>query len=279
MTERSGETMEEEIEAFRMYLMDQERSENTISTYIWSIRIFFRQYPEISRENMLEFKRQQLEQWRPKTVNNRVVALNQFCMFLGHPEYCVKGIRIHQSDSVENVISLAEYKQLLAGLKDDGNERGYWLISFLAHTGARVSEFVRLTRDGLAVGYCEMWTKGKTRRIYIPQSLIRKSRTYFQRYFQEMNTDLLFVNRQGDRLSCAGVDSNIRRWAEKYGIRKEVAHPHAFRHLFAIEFLKRNSNIALLADLMGHSGVGTTSIYLKLSREEQVRQFNDASDW
>ncbi|MCI8823297.1 MAG: tyrosine-type recombinase/integrase [Lachnospiraceae bacterium] len=271
--------MEEEIEAFRKYLMDLERSENTISAYIWSIRIFFRQYREINRENMLEFKRRQLEQWKPKTACNRVVALNQFCMFLGHAEYCVKGIRIHQSASVENVISIEEYRQLLAGLKRDGNERGYWLISFLAHTGARVSEFVRLTGDGLTVGYCEMWSKGKMRRIYIPQSLIRRSRKYFQRYFQETDTDLLFVNRQGSRLTSRGIDASIRRWAKKYGIRKEVAHPHSFRHLFAIEFLKKNSNIALLADLMGHSSVSTTSIYLKLSREEQMRQFNDASDW
>ena len=76
-----------------------------------------------------------------------------------------------------------------------------------------------------------------------------------------------------------GVSENIRRWAGRYGIRKEVMHPHSFRHLYAVEFLKHNSNIALLADLMGHSSVSTTSIYLKLSREEQMRQFNEASDW
>lgn len=72
---------------------------------------------------------------------------------------------------------------------------------------------------------------------------------------------------------------SISRWAKKYGIRGEVAHPHSFRHLYAIEFLQHNSNIALLADLMGHSSVNTTSIYLKLSKEEQMRQFNEASDW
>lgn len=271
--------METEIELFRKYLMKLERSENTINAYIWSVRLFFRQYQEINRENMLDFKKRQLEQWKSKTAHNRVVALNQFCMFLGHAEYCVKGIRIHQSTSVENVISITEYRKLLAGLKKDGNERGYWLISFLAHTGARVSEFVRMTRDGLTAGYCEMWTKGKVRRIYIPQTLIRESQEYFRKYFQETNTNLLFVNRYGGALSSRGVEESIRKWAKKYGIRKEVAHPHAFRHLFALEFLKKNSNIALLADLMGHSSVSTTSIYLKLSREEQMRQFNEASDW
>ena len=271
--------MEAEIEEFRKYLQDLERSENTENTYIWSVRIFFRRYQEISRENMLDFKRWQLEQWKPKTAHNRVVAMNQFCMFLGHAEYCVKGIRIHKNASVENVISVAEYRRLLSGLKEDGNERGYWMLSFLAHTGARVSEFVRLTRDGLTAGYCEMWTKGKTRRIYIPQKLIRESREYFRKYFQKTETDLLFTSRYGQQMTSSAVGSDIRRWAERYGVRKEVAHPHAFRHLYAIEFLKKNSNLALLADLMGHSSLSTTSIYLQLSMEEQMRQFNEASDW
>ena len=271
--------METEIEEFRKYLTELERSDNTIETYVRSVRIFFRQYRELTKENMLDFKRWQMESRKPRTANSRIIAMNQFCVFTGHPEYHVKGIRIHQNDTVENVISLQEYRRLLDGLQADGNERGYWLIRFLAHTGARVSEFIRLTKDGLSVGYCEMWTKGKVRRIYLPEQLISESRAYFRQHFRETGTDLLFTNRQGNQLTPRGISADIKRWAGKYGVRKEVAHPHAFRHLFAIEFLKKNSNIALLADLLGHSNVSTTSIYLKLSREEQMRQFNEASDW
>lgn len=263
------------IEEFEEHLRDLERSENTIDSYRRSVQIFFSRYPEINKKNMLDFKRWQLEKWKPKTAHSRIVAMNQYCIFAGHPEYCVKGIKIHQSTTVENVISLEEYEKLLDGLRQDGNERGYWMIKFLAKTGARVSEFVRLTRDGLETGYCEMWTKGKIRRIYIPNALADESR----KYFRKSDTDLLFVNRHGGRLTERGVAENIKRWAKKYGIRKEVAHPHSFRHLYAIEFLEHNSNIALLADLMGHSSVSTTSIYLKLSREEQMRQFNAASNW
>ena len=118
---------------------------------------------------MLDFKRWQLESWKPKTANNRVVGMNQYCIFTGHPEYCVKGIRIHQSSSVENVITLEEYEKLLDGLWADGNEKGYWMIKYLAKTGARVSEFIRMTKDSLETGYCEMWTKGKIRRILYNQ--------------------------------------------------------------------------------------------------------------
>lgn len=263
------------IEGFCEWLIENERAENTIDNYRRSVWIFFSKYSEVNKKNMLDFKRWQLEKWKPKTAHNRVVAMNQYCQFIGHPEYCVKGIKIHQSTTVENVISLEEYERLLDGLRQDGNERGYWMIKFLAKTGARVSEFIRLTKDGLENGYCEMWTKGKIRRIYIPNALADESRNYFRR----SSSDLLFTNRHGQQLTERGVAENIKRWAKKYGIRKEVAHPHSFRHLYAIEFLQHNPNIALLADLMGHSSVNTTSIYLKLSREEQMKQFNEASNW
>lgn len=263
------------IEEFRLYLMDLERSENTIDNYIRSISIFFGRYREVNKANMLDFKKWQLEKWTPKTANVRVVAMNQYCHFIGHSEYCVKGIKIHGSASVENVITLEEYNLLLDGLKNDGNERGYWMVKFLAKTGARVSEFIKLTKDSLESGYCEMWTKGKIRRIYIPQSLIEESKEYFS----SQDSSYLFPSRYGKRMTERGVAQNVKKWAKKYGIRDEVAHPHSFRHLYAIEFLKNNSNVTLLADLMGHSSVNTTAIYLKLSKEEQMRQFNEASNW
>lgn len=265
----------EKIEEFRLYLMDLERAENTIDGYIRSVQIFYKRYNEINKANMLDFKKWQLERWKPKTAHNRIVALNQYCIFLGHQEFCVKGIKIHGSTTVENVITAEEYNQMLEGLKNDGNERGYWMIKYLAKTGARVSEFIKLTKDGLENGYCEMWTKGKIRRIFIPRTLIEESRIFFE----NDESNLLFTNRYGKQLTARGVSQNVKNWAKKYGVREEVAHPHSFRHLYAIEFLKHNSNIALLADLMGHSSVNTTSIYLKLSKEEQMKQFNEASNW
>lgn len=255
--------------------MDQERSESTICNYMDSITFFFRRYKKINKTNMLDFKRWLLDERKPRTANVRVIAMNQFCKFIGHPEYCVKGVKIHQSASVENVISLDEYNRLLDSLKADGNEKGYWMVKYLAKTGARVSEFIRLTKDGLETGYCEMWTKGKIRRIYIPKILVEESREYFA----GQENEILFPNKQGRQMTERGVAQNIQNWAEKYNIRKEVMHPHSFRHLYAIEFLKHNPNLSLLADLMGHSSVDTTSIYLKLSREEQMRQFNEASNW
>lgn len=267
---------EKQLEAFREYLMDEERSENTIDCYLTSVNIYFSRYGEISKKNMLDFKKWQLERWKPKTANNRIVAMNQYCIFSGHPECCIKGIKIHNESSIENVITLEEYYRMLDGLERDGNEKGYWMIKYLAKTGARVSELVSMTKGCLDTGYCELWTKGKIRRIYLPQALIDESREYLL----GCPTEYLFCSRYKDGpITTRGVAENIKRWAKRYGIRQEVAHPHSFRHLYAIEFLKHNPNISLLADLMGHSNVNTTSIYLKLSKEEQIKQFNEASNW
>lgn len=264
-----------QIEAFRDYLIENEKSENTISNYMDTLKIFYGLYQGVDKKTMLDFKRYELERWKPKTVHNRIVAMNQYCKFLGHPEWCVKQIKIHSSSSVENVISVEEYTKLLDGLEKDGNERGYWLIKYLAKTGARANEFVRLDKSGLEKGYCEMWTKGKIRRIYIPKFLAEES----SQYFKKVDSNFLFPSKYGKQMTTRGLSQLIKNWAKKYGIRDEVAHPHSFRHLYAIEFLKQNPNISLLADLMGHSNVSTTSIYLKLSKEEQMRQFNEASNW
>lgn len=263
-----------ETEAFSEFLMDKERSQNTIAAYVKAVELFFEDFKELNKKNMLEFKQLQIQKWKVKTANARIIAMNQYCIFKGHPEYCVKGFKIQQATSLENVITIEEYKKLLSGLYKDGNERGYWMVQFLAKTGARASEFINLPIDSLEKGYCEMWTKGKFRRIYIPQTLIEESRVFFEK----QNSDFLFPNRYGRKMSTRGLAQLIRNWAKKYGIRKEVAHPHAFRHLYAIQFLHQNQNIALLADLMGHSSVSTTSIYLRLSKEEQIRQFNEAAE-
>lgn len=268
--------MKEQIEKFKEYLIECERSVNTIDNYMQSVNDYFKKYNKLSKQNLIEYKQGLFAKGKkPKTIHNRCVGLNQFCRFLGKPELCVKSVKIHQSTTVENVITLEEFNRLLNGLKEDKDEKGYWMIKFLAKTGARVSEFTRLTKSGLENGYCEMWTKGKIRRIYIPKALIEES----EDYFKSIKGNLLFPSRYGTEMTSRGVATRLNSMADKYGIRKEVMHPHSFRHLFAIEFLKRNHNISLLADLMGHSSVSTTAIYLKLSKEEQMKQFNEASNW
>lgn len=267
---------EKMIEEFKCYLLEEERSENTIDSYINAVKLYFNINDNLSKENMVKFKSWLMQKYAAKTVHSRLCAMNAFCDFVDEPKCKVKNIKIQKQSSVENVITLDEYNQMLNWLVDNGNIRGYYMIRFLAQTGARVSEFIRLPRKALDDGYAELWTKGKVRRIYIPQSLIEESRDFFEGSPQ---SELLFVNRYGKNLTTRGVAQLIINWGTKAGIRREVLHPHSFRHLYAIQFLKHNKDISLLADLMGHSSIETTSIYTKLSKEEQLRQFNIASKW
>lgn len=260
---------------FEQYLRNEEKSENTISNYKDSVKKYFSLYPEISKQNMIKYKQWLLENFAPKTAANRCVAINQYCEFVGQTECKVKSIKIHKQNSVENVIAEEEYIYLLNCLKEQGREKDYWMVQFLAKTGARVSEFIRFERKHLETGKVQLWTKGKIREILIPDTLITESKDYFTGLPENK---WMFPNRYGKQMSTRGVAEIINRFS-KYGIRKEVLHPHSFRHLYAIQFLKNNGNIALLADLMGHESVDTTAIYLRLSAQEQKRQFNNAMNW
>lgn len=265
----------EKIQEFKDYLIENEKSQNTISTYIDALNKYFSIFTEISKSNMIEYKRRMLEEFSPKTAANRCIAMNQYCEFLKKPECKVKGIKIHKQSSVENVISIEEYFYLLKSLEEEKRERDYWMIQFLAKTGARVSEFVRFERKHLEIGEVQLWTKGKIRKILIPQNLIEESKEYFDK---TPENKWMFPNKYGQQMSTRGVAEIINRFA-KYGIRKEVLHPHSFRHLYAIQFLEKDGNIALLADLMGHESIDTTSIYLRLSAEEQRKRFNNSMNW
>ena len=262
---------------FIIHLQEEcELSPNTVKSYKMALEQFFERFREMNKYNLMQYKQQLIaEGKKPATVNLRITAMNRYCDYIRHPEYKVKKLKVVRTSFVENVITPEEYSYLLECLLKDGNERGYWMIRFLAQTGVRVSEFVRLPKSCLEAGCCELPSKGRIRRIIIPDVLIEESRDYFSK----QNSDRLFISINGKELSKDAVRSNLQRWAEKYGVRKTVMHPHSFRHLFAIQFLKKNSNIALLADLMGHADVGTTSIYLRLSRQEQAKLLNDTMVW
>lgn len=268
------------ISEFAQYLAENEKAQNTIDCYTIAVRQYF-EMPEtgaeVTKSGMIAFKQKVIESYSPKTAANRCIAMNQYCEFIGRPDCKVRTVKTPKRTSVENVITAEEYKRLLDGLEADGNMRIYWMVQFLAKTGARVSEFIQLERRHLGAGKAELWTKGKIRRILIPEALIVESKEYFGS--QPDNKWLFPSLATGGQLTARGVAEIIKKSGVKYGIRPEVLHPHSFRHFFAIQFLERNSNITLLSDLLGHESVDTTAIYLQLSEEEQRRQFSNTVNW
>lgn len=271
------ESKNEKLSRFEEYLIEQELSANTREAYLFSMQRFFERYNEATKANALLWKKDLQEAGlKPKTVNIRLNGYNKFVTMEGRERDKIKTLRVHCATAVSNVISDADYKKLCDGLKADGNLRWYYSVRLMASTGVRVSELIRLKKSDFDRGYAEMWTKGKIRRIYIPDSFREEAMDYYAEFAPD---HVLVESRYGQPLTSRGVSQMLQRFAERYGIDKKVMHPHSFRHLFAVEFLKRNSNLSLLADVMGHTSVSTTAIYTRLTREQQIDAVNKTINW
>lgn len=268
--------IDEIVQHFRDYLIEQEKATNTVENYCFGIRQFFESYKTLTIENGVAWKNDLLESGKkPATVNLRLCALNAYAKMIGSP-VTVKRVKVQKCTAIENVISVKDYDRLMSGLLDDGNLKWYWSIRLLASTGARVSEVVRLRKRHLDCGYAELWTKGKIRRIYIPEKFRSESKNFYKDFATD---DFLIQSRCGGQITTRGISAMLQNLARRYEIPPEVMHPHSFRHRFAINFLQNNNNLSLLADVMGHESVATTSIYTRLTRAEQIVAVNNTVTW
>lgn len=121
-----------------------------------------------------------------------------------------------------------------------------------------------------------MQTKGKVRRIYFPAALAAELAPWTDGLGEDA---ILCRNRYGKPITASGIAKGLKRYAGEYGIPPEHVHPHAFRHFYAVEFLRRNPNIALLADVLGHSSMDTTRIYLRMTEAQQQSEIDKTVNW
>ena len=264
-----------DIDGFKNYLYEEELSPNTIEVYIQGAIQYSRMFDDVSKHNIIAFKKNLMERWKPKTVNNRITAVLKYCKYKGIPMTC-KHIKEPKKTYIDNVITTEQYERLMNGLKAENNMRWYYNILLLSKTGMRISEALRVTKKDIISGAVTMHTKAHMRTIYFPESL----RNELASYIAELkDNEIVMKNYIGKPLTSRGVSGALERFSRKYDIPKEVMHPHSFRHFFAIEFLKRNNNIALLADLLGHGSVNVTQIYLRQSQEQQQIAVDKAVNW
>lgn len=144
----------------------------------------------------------------------------------------------------------------------------YFVVRFLAATGARVSELVQLKIEHVNIGYYDIYTKGgKIRRLFIPKKLREETLVWLNK--KERDSGYLFLNRFGERITTRGIAQQLKNIAVRYGLNQKVIYPHSFRHRYAKNFLEKFNDISLLADLMGHESIETTRIYLRRTASEQ----------
>jgi len=266
------------LNKFKKELKKTNLSKNTIDSYVFAVKQFYAQYDRVNQKNLKAYKTWLIESYKPKTVNLRIRAINYYLETIGKSEWEMPFVRIQQKPFLENVISEADYVYFKKSLKKDNEMFWYFVIRFLAATGARVSELIQIKVEHIKLGHLDLYSKGgKLRRIYIPNILQKEALSWLESKHQE--TGFIFLNKYGERITTRGISGQLKKLAKRYGIDPVVVYPHSFRHRFAKSFLDRCNDISFLADLMGHESIETTRIYLRKTATEQREIVDKVIDW
>ena len=262
-------------DAFKKELRKENYAENTIIAYTYAVKVYFSMFNTIEKENLLLYKTHLIERRMPKTVNLRIRGINKYLEFIGLSDMKIKMVKTPKSSFLEHVISNEDYLFFKDKLEGEKDRRWYFIVWTLAATGARISELVQIKKEHVHAGYYDIYSKGgRIRRIYLPIRLREEQLAWIGQ-----ESGYLFVNRYGTRITPRGIADQLKRLALKYGINPDVVHPHSFRHLFALNFLAKSSDLALLADLLGHDSMDTTRMYLQRSSREQKKIIDRVVDW
>ena len=166
------------IENFGTYLRQGNMAENTIAAYLYAVKEYYSRHKELNKRNLLVYKTYLIEKFKPKTVNLRIQAMNKYLDYMNKSRLRLKSVKVQQRSYLENVISNADYAFLKNKLKKEENQEWYFVVRFLAATGARVSELIQMKVEHVQIGYFDIYTKGgKIRRIYFLNHSARKLRS------------------------------------------------------------------------------------------------------
>ena len=240
--------------------------------------LYFEYSNEISKDNFRRFiLTLEEKKLKPRTINMRIAAINKLAEILEKPELKLKRPKVARTLELSNVPSENEYNTLLEYLKNKDKMKNYYQVKLIASTGARLSEFLQFEWEHIMQGHVDLKGKGnKIRRFFFQESLAKEMSDFARK---NNLSGYIFVNRYGNRIADRTFLSLLQAWTEKCGLDKRKFHPHAFRHFFAKMYLKRNSDVVQLANLLGHDSVDTTRIYLTKTFEEQKKDYNKTVNW
>lgn len=257
---------------FQRYLQDKDLSKNTIKVYVYGAELFIKYLKNdfLTKESVYEYVKKLHVRYRVSTVNLYSVALNQYLIWSGREDCCIKTRGNHRKKRVENVLSKEEYKKMLEYLRVQGDEKYYALFRTLAGTGIRISELRYITVEAVGKGMAEVCNKGKTREVYIGKPLQKEIMQYCSKH--GIASGVIFLGNRNTPITRGAVNQKLIRIAAKAGVERNKVHPHAFRHLFAKEYMKSYQNIAELSCVLGHENIETTMIYLASSSQEYIEK-------
>lgn len=260
------------IEAFRKYLVEEEKSEATIEKYIRDVNAFFAfAGSEICKDTVIAYKQKIIEEYAVRSVNSMLASVNALFVFLGWVDLKVKSLKVQQEVFCpeEKELTKEEYIRLCRTAERNGNERLSLILQTICGTGIRVSELQFITVEAVRRGEAMVNCKGKRRTVFIVKELQKKLLRYVRE--QGISSGPVFVTRTGKPMCRTNIWREMKALCKKANVNPQKVFPHNLRHLFARVFYKIEKDIAKLADIFGHSSINTTRIYI-ISTGNEHRQ-------
>lgn len=269
---------EKEINKFRRDLLKMEKSLSTVEKYMRDIRKLQKYVGQerLTKQLLLQYKDylEQQEKYKVSSINSFITAINCFCNVMNWKELCIKTIKVQRTafEIEEKELTMDEYKRMVCKALEYGNEKTALILQTIAATGIRVSELCYIDVDCLETGIVDVYNKGKVRRILLPSELQNLLKEYVEK--QNIRNGVIFQNRRKQPIDRREVWWLMKKAAAAANIPKSKAFPHNLRHLFARQFYHQTKDIAKLADVLGHSSIETTRIYIKSTGKEHKRQLD-----
>jgi site-specific recombinase XerD len=266
----------ENLNKFKNWLQSEERSPGTVENYLRDLLAFtaWLDGREVSKALVTEWKEGLQGRYAAVTVNAKLSAVNAFFRFTGWSDCRVKFLKVQRKLFREagRDLSRSEYDRLMSVAREQGRERLALVMETICATGIRVSEVQYITVEAAKVGRAEIRLKGKIRTILLPNKLCRKLLKYAKT--QKIASGEIFLIRGGKGLSRKQIWAEMKTLCKAAGVVATKVFPHNLRHLFAATFYRACRDIARLADVLGHSSIETTRIYLISTGAEHQRQLD-----
>lgn len=266
-----------QIVSFRRHLKQEEREQSTIEKYVRDVKLFeaWLSGRRVTAEIVTDWKDYlRTKGYKPETINAKLSALNKFFVFMRWLECRIKYLKIQKKlfRGTEKELTKGDYVRLLETADTLRKNRLALLIETICATGIRVSEVRYITMEAVRAGYADVALKGKIRTILLPAKLCRKLQKYARK--QKIVSGEIFLTRNGKGLSRRQIWAEMKSICDRAGVAATKVFPHNLRHLFARAFYQAYRDVVKLADVLGHSSIETTRIYLISTGAEHARQMD-----
>lgn len=262
----------EYIESFREHLVREEKSTITVEKYLRDVRAFFVYTGDnaVTKELVMDYKEQLQQRYAVRSVNSMLASVNSFLQYIGWADCRVRSLKVQKPVYLaeEKELTRAEYERLLKA--STHLPKLHLILQTICGTGIRVSELKYFTVEAVTGGEVVVSCKGKTRTILVPKKL--RDRLLHYAKGQGIQTGAIFLDRRGREIDRRTIWAQMKSLCKAAGVNPTKVFPHNLRKLFARCFYELDKDIAKLADVLGHSSIDTTRIYIMTTGREHRKQ-------